>query len=319
MKTFIFPTITLAFVLLVSSAIANLLDCTMDRADLTAVVTAERRIEAVEHFSILLASTVKAIKADPNYDNFILFVHGRGLHPCHAFDKSLITDMESDYSAKVIMFHWPSWDGILAYPDKNARRSAKDLKAVLNRLAKYQQENKKKLRDIKFTLFTHSMGSIVLEELMLEEGGEGIGKIFDTVVINAAASSGEHHAKWVEKIQLSDNIYITVNKHDPTLGKAELYEEWRYWDKGWRLLGKSLVSKQGEEYSLADNTAYIDVTEAPFRHVYYLHRYLKKSPPAKAFYDQVMNGKPAKLDGEHGVIRVEKGKVFILAKTLPKT
>lgn len=220
-------------------------------------------------------------------------------------------DLESDYSARVIMFHWPSWEGVLAYPAENARKAAKDLKNVISSLTAYRRNNKELLKDVKFTLLTHSMGSIVLEEVIRNEGGESLSGVFDTVVINASASSGKKHAEWVEKIHLSDNIYITVNKHDPTLGKAELYEEWRYWDKGLRLLGKALVSKNGVEYALADNAKYIDLTKSPLRHVYYIHRYLKKSPAAKSFYDAVLNGIPANLDMEHGVMKIEKENIYV--------
>lgn len=299
-------------ILLPSAILGNLLNCNMKRANSTAVVTAERRIEPVALFETLLDDAVKSIERDDRFDNFILFVHGRGQHPCHAFDKKLIADLESDYSAKVIMYHWPSWEGVLGFPDKNARQSAKDLKAVIGSIAAYRDKHKERGKKIKFTLFTHSMGSIVLEEVMLNEGGDRLSNVFDTVVINASCSAGENHAKWVDKIRLSDHIYIVINQHDPTLGKAEMYEEWRYRDKGWRLLGKALVSKDGVEYALADNSTYIDVSRFPLRHVYYLHRYLKKSPAVKSFYDRALNGIPAKLDKAPGLLKIERERVYIL-------
>jgi hypothetical protein len=158
------------------------------------------------------------------------------------------------------------------------------------------------------------MGSIVLEALMLREGGDTLSGIFDTVLINASASSGEKHAKWVERIHLSDHIYITVNGHDPTLGKAELHEAFRHSDRGLRLLGKAVVSKDGVEYALARNAKYIDLTKSPLRHVYYLHRYLNDSPVAKSFFNSVLNGIPAGLDKARGLVKIDREQIYILGR-----
>lgn len=56
------------------------------------------------------------------------------------------------------MYHWPSWDRLLAYPEDNARKAAKDLRRVFEKLAEYRLKNKEAVKDIKFTLLTHSMG-----------------------------------------------------------------------------------------------------------------------------------------------------------------
>lgn len=87
-------------VVLPLAIMGNLLNCSAERAASAAVVTVEKRIESVALFEQLLDGAVARIKADENYDNLILFVHGRGQHPCHALEKSLIADLESDYSAK---------------------------------------------------------------------------------------------------------------------------------------------------------------------------------------------------------------------------
>lgn len=165
-------------------------------------------------------------------------------------------------------------------------------------------------------MLTHSMGSIVLEAFVLNEGGETITGVFDTVVINASASAGKNHAEWVEKMNFSDNIYITVNQHDPTLGQAEFHEAWRYRDSEWCLLGKSLVSKDGKNYALACNAKYVYLAKSPLRHVYYLHRYLKDSPVVKLYYDRVLNGLPAMLDKAHGLMKIERKKIYVLERKL---
>lgn len=312
LKIFCFVTLFIYTILLPAVSIGTTLSCKAERAKLTAVVTPEKVIKETGLFHELLDSAVKQIRKDEQYNNFILFVHGMGQHPCHAFDKSLIADMQKDYSAKVIMYHWPSWDGVMGFPDKKARESAKDLKKVLLDLKAYQEKNKDIVKDIKFSLMTHSMGSIVLEELLLNYNGESIPKLFDTIIINASCSSGKKHAFWVEKIQMSENIYITVNLQDPTLGKAELLEEWKYGGSGWSRLGKRLTSKDGVEIELAKNAIYVDIADCGFRHVYYLHRYLSRNSSVKLFFDSVLNGIPAIFDKTHGLKKIEREQIYFL-------
>ena len=60
------------------------------------------------------------------------------------------------------------------------------------------------------------------------------------------------------------------------------------------------------------NAIYIDVTPAPLRHVYNLHRYLNNSSAVKYFYDMVLNGLPAELDKAHGVQKLDRERVYIL-------
>ncbi|MGR9074024.1 MAG: alpha/beta hydrolase [Gammaproteobacteria bacterium] len=273
------------------------------------VVTVDRRIETIGSFTTLLDEAIKKIRSGNNADNLILFVHGRGKHPEKAFKKSLISDLESNYSAKVIMYHWPSWEGPLEFPEANARKSAKDFMSVLKDLSEYKRNNSELIQGIKFTLLTHSMGSIVLEESILKMARNPFGEIFDTIVISSSASAGKGHSKWVGKIDLSDNIYITINKDDPMLGKAGIKM------KG-RRLGKGLQNRDGVKFKLASNAKYIDLTESSLGHRYYLHRDLKDRPIAKGFFDKVLNGLPAILDQEHGVKELQRDRVYVLRRNL---
>lgn len=312
MKIIYITLVLICLLLLPSVSIGSFFGCDEKRAGLTAVVTPEKKIKPVEAFESLLDEAVQQIRRDDRYNNIILFVHGMGQHPCHAFDKSLISDMQTDYSAKVIMFHWPSWEGLLTFPEENAKSSAKDFKKVLLALEEFQKEKAELIGNIKVTLMTHSMGGIVLEEFIRSERGEAISNIFDTILINASASSGKNHAEWVQKIRMSNNIYVTVNLHDPTLGKAELHEEFDHDQKDQSRLGKRLISKNGVKVALANNAKYVDVTASDLRHVYYLHRYLKREPAVKYFFDRVLNGLPVKFNKTHGLKKVERKQIYIL-------
>jgi hypothetical protein len=258
------------------------------------VVTAQATILPASGSSRQLITTLEEIQSDPNCDNFILFVHGRGKHPEKAFKQRLLVDLESDYSAKVLMFHWPSWEGPLGFPEQEARNSADEFISVLGAIKTCRQTRPDLVKGIKFTLLTQSMGSLVLEEAVRRQSHGAMENLFDTLVMTAPASHTKDHSAWVDAMHLSEHTYIVFNRYDPVLASAGLKEMSR-------CLGKGLKSR-GQSVDLASNAVYVDATRVTLLHRYYLHRYLKTAPALKAFFDQVLNGMPATLpEGDHVV------------------
>ncbi len=268
------PAILFLFVLLIS--------CHKPNQQINALVTLNERVQPLAEVNTVIARVIKEINTSKKYDNLILFVHGRGKHPEKAFNKHLLVDLEKDYSAKVIMFHWPSWQGRFAFPTQKARNAAQDFLRVLQAFDQYKQENKNKINGIKFTLLTNSMGSIVLEQAMLDYDGT-LNIIFDTLLINASSSFAKNHSSWVDKINFSDQVYITINQEDKLLGKLGM----RFFGKR---LGKGTTSMLGRRFKLSLKADYIDVTKYRLKHRYYLHRDLIGKPELIEFYDDVLNG-----------------------------
>ena len=264
------------------------------------IVTAQGTICPLSDLSTLMIKTVQDINRDDQCDNLILFVHGRGKHPGKAFRQKLLTDLETDYSARVIMFHWPSWEGALAFPEQAARDSADDFISVLGALKTFKDNHADLTRNVKFTLLTQSMGSLVLEESILRRQDESMQGLFDTLVISAPASYTKDHAQWVNQMDLSEHIYILFNRDDPILGSAGIREMGRR-------LGKGLKSR-GEAVELSDQAIYIDATNILLLHRYYLHRNLKWAPELKHFFDEVLNGLPATLDTDSHIVQIHKQK-----------
>jgi len=262
------------------------------------VLTAKGSIHPISDFAYLLKDTLQDIQKESPCDNFILFVHGRGKHPSKAFKQRLLTDLEKDYSAKVLMFHWPSWDGSLGFPEQAARDSAEDFIAVLRAIKTFKENHTDLAQGVRFTLLTQSMGSLVLEESVLRLQNEPLGILFDTLVISASASCTRDHAAWVSRLDLSDCIYILINRNDPILGSAGLRERSRR-------LGKGLKSR-GKTVKLTDRAVYIDATKMTLFHRYYLHRNLRQSPALKRFFNQVLNGLPTTLDSTHDIILIHE-------------
>ena len=260
------------------------------------LVTVQRTVHPISDTTSLLEDALRDIHKGSQFDNFILYVHGRGKHPDKAFRQRLLTDLEKDYSAKVLMFHWPSWDGPLGFPEQAARDSAEAFVAVLKTIKAFKESHADLIQGVRFTLLTQSMGSLVLEESVLRLQGDSLGKLFDTLVICASASSTKDHAAWVSQLDLSDDVYILINRNDPILGPAGLRERGRRLGKGLKSRGKSVPT--------ADRAVYLDVTKATLFHRYYLHRRLKQSPALNRFFDQVLNGLPATLESDHSVVQI---------------
>lgn len=296
--------------LLIFISIVSLLACAGSNQGYTKstcrIVTADGHIIPINGFEQQLDRAIQSISSSDTCDNLILFIHGRGKHPDKAFRQRLLVDLEADYSARVIMFHWPSWNGLLAFPESQARDAANEFIEVLQCLDQYQREHAAEIKHIRVTLLTQSMGSLVLEESTLRTANTPLPQLFDTVIIGAPASSAADHAQWIDHLSLSENIYITLHRHDPVLGPAGI-------KKNACRLGKGLY-QNGKPVPLSQQANYVDVTKALVFHRYYLHRYVHHVPALKAFYDQVLNGYPATLTPEKKFVSRNQDQVYTLVR-----
>lgn len=269
-----------------------------------AIVTTDGQTVPTGQFHRVLNAAVAEIDQREDRDNIILFIHGRGKHPDKAHRQRLLADMEVDYSAKVLMFHWPSWKGLFGFPEAEARAAAPAFRDALIQLQTYRLQHPRRLDGIRFTLLTQSMGSLVLEESVIQSSPATLKNLFDTIVISAPASPTSGHRQWVDPLALSSQLFIMSHSHDPVLGSAELHTRAA-------CLGKSWPS---QEQGFAQQAVYLDVTHAWVVHRYYLHRYLKRSPNLQRFYDRVLNGLPAELAPENGIATTETPGVYRLAQ-----
>jgi esterase/lipase superfamily enzyme len=270
----------------------------------TSIVTVDGTISPVSAFPRVFKESLQTIKTNDRYDNFILFIHGRGKHPEKALNKKLIANLESDYSAKVIMFHWPSWQGTLAFPEDQARASADDFIRILRDIERVKKKHGDLTLSIRFALLTHSMGSLVLEQSVLNMGPQSPQGIFDTLLISASASSSQDHANWVNQLKLSRNLYITVNRYDPMLGPASIKELGRR-------LGMGLTN-QLRDVELAAQAHYIDVSATGPLHHYFLHHSLSRAPVTRQIMDQILNGLPATLVSNEHINEISRKQVYVI-------
>lgn len=217
--------------------------------------------------------------------NVVLFVHGRGAHPAKAINQRILARLAAEYGVTPIMLTWPS-TGTL-FPAEKALAAGPALADVLSALRDYKNAHPDLAGQVRFTLLTHSMGSIVLEGFLSGYQGGLPPDLLDNLVINASASAVDHHAEWIERIDFATGIYITYGRQDPALAAA-----------GIKLrntrLGRSGARQDGDEENMADNAVYVDFSDASWRHRFYIGK--GEQPCVYQFFNDALNGNHPDLD-----------------------
>ncbi len=243
--------------------------------------------------------------------NIVIFIHGRGAgkvkHPQKSI-KQQLPFIESEYDARVILFNWDgSGDGgPLGFPQKEARAAANDLFKLLTQLQKYKEKYSDQLNDVRFTLLTHSMGSIVVEETLLQHSDKIKPDVLDVLLLSSSASKAKKHSKWLNKASLASNVLVTLNSEDGGLGFGGILRG--------RRLGKGLKNK---ETSVRAN--YVDLSNTGVGHRYFIahtesgtQNGQKKNPCIKAFYKAALNGVPVDLETFPGIKKIKNKRVFVM-------
>lgn len=213
-------------------------------------------------------------------DNVIVYVHGRacgGGEPSKSLSGSM-PELETDYGARAIMFNWQGADvGCpLGFPEDEARAAGTAFAHTLHKLAYDRFIHPAVYAGLRITLLTHSMGSLVLEEATSTDTVAFPPGLFDTAVINAAASARDGHDAWLSTVVLSPHLYVTENDDDKVLLAASA-------------LGGTRLGKNVDGVTLASNAVYVDFTASTVNHAYYIHSG-QDGAHMTAFYDAVMNG-----------------------------
>lgn len=247
-----------------------------------------------QRFSIdQVAAAMDAVRAD-GAGNVIVYVHGRGCGGGGEPAKSIADVMpvlEADYGARVVMFNWPgSASGCpLGFPAGNASAAGPAFARVLHDLQQYEVDHPD--AGTKLTLITHSMGNIVLESAMANGGADLRPGLFDTVVLNSAATALRDHDLWLADVRFAPSVYVTLNDKDNVLAGAAV-------GRGARL-GKRLGTAK-----LAANATYVDFTAAGVGHQYFISTG-QRGQHMREFYDAVMNGTPYDFSTSTAIAQVD--------------
>lgn len=233
------------------------------------------------------------LAAKPSLANVIVFVHGRACGGGGEPGKSLgsvVPELESDYAAGVVMFHWPgSDDGCpLGFPEDQARAAGPALRTMVERLDEHLATHPATRAKIKLALLTHSMGNIVLEAALASKTGLAPA-VFATAILNSSATAAAGHAPWLARLDFATNVYVTVNSGDNVLLAAGA-------GRGARL-GRDLGTE-----TLTARAAYVDFSAANVNHQYYVSSG-QKGAHMRDFYRDALQGRVYDLAGSTAITK----------------
>lgn len=144
--------------------------------------------------------------------------------------------LSGKYELDVILFSWPSNPGGNATSISDlvqtkseylkalsiAESSAKALSDIFQNLSQSLNNysfDRVSRRQIKITLLTHSLGNYVFQNA-LNLLPSNVTKCFDNIILHQADVDSEKHEQWINQIKLTQNVYITINRHDSVLNAS---------------------------------------------------------------------------------------------------
>jgi len=245
----------------------------------------------------------------------VLFVHGRGKEPNKAIYGATFTEgkaihkIELGYGVRVLMFNWNSafkgWSFLdREVPLSNTAAGAESLGHVLHRLHAHQQHNEGLAKP---ALLVHSMGSIVVQKAVLNGQWPAVGPLFSSVLFSQPDADDVGHVGWLESLALRERTYVTLNKDDHVLRRSTDARP-----EGAQALGL------GTNEPLASHAVYVDLSRmGPTGKKDEDHEVFGKGAMngqilVCRFFEQVLTGKPVKLELGDNVESVERGVIHKL-------
>ncbi len=172
---------------------------------------------------------LKSIEEGMRYQrkrNLVVYVEGMGKNFVLAAERASEISKQNDVS--VVMMDYPSIHPGLGmhanfkYARHNASQSAPQLVSLLQELQRNKQQGKE-WTTVKWTLFLHSMGNILLERIAKEQLDSVLSPgLFDIVALNAPCVNQRNHHLWLEHLALGKTILVHYNHQDKQLNGAML-------------------------------------------------------------------------------------------------
>jgi len=231
----------------------------------------------------------------PEKRDIVVYTEGMGKIFTSNVERALL--MRSQYHVNVIMFDYASINTTyrpsrnFKFARSNARLSAHQYFQLLTAIQEAHQKREDWINQIKVSTFHHSMGNIVLMEMMKGQPVELLNNspFLDNIVINAACVPSKKHKEWVENIHFANKVYIHYNKSDWQLKGAHLLTLKRQ-------LGEKLVRP------LAKNATYVNFhDQVGAQHSYFLNfpqNDYRMTAEMRDYFVQLFGGNTAVLEEE---------------------
>lgn len=235
----------------------------------------------------------EAMNLLPEKRDIVVYTEGMGKIFTTNVERALL--MRSQYHVNVVMFDYSSINTTYKpsrnfyFAKNNARLSAPHYFKLLKRLQEARRDNESWVQHVKISTFYHSMGNIVLKEVMEHQQYEELNSLpfIDNLVINAACVPRKDHKEWVENIRFANKVYVHYNRMDLQL-------------KGAHML--TFRSQLGEKVvrGRAANATYINFhKEVGHQHSYFLNfpqNEYRMTDAVKEYFTQLFTGNNATLE-----------------------
>ncbi|MBN2165441.1 MAG: alpha/beta hydrolase [Marinilabiliaceae bacterium] len=219
-----------------------------------------------ENTTIRKATTKQLIRYYKNKNrNFLFFIHGYGKNLNEVINRA--RQIEDIYKVNVCFLYWP-------YQTNNGKKTT--LKQARTNIESHLPgfQNLLTLHNLlvgnfpesKHSIMAHSLGNYFFESYFSKTNNQITTKAkFDNLILNSAAVNDKHHSKWLAKMNIQKNIYITFNKHDFILRGMQIFTHSK------RPLGVNAKSKR------LNSATYINMSETvgyqkgkPSSHSYFI-------------------------------------------------
>ncbi|MFK7961973.1 MAG: alpha/beta hydrolase [Phycisphaerales bacterium] len=292
--------------------------------DLPARPTARERNSGKEYFASHYAAQMIFDRVNPQERgvegrNLVFFVHGYNNDLKAVLDRA--EAFEQQYGVECLVFSWPAngggLRGVTSYlsDKRDAQASAPAFNRVLEKMhdalvgynndsheriarravSRFPNDRAEQLRYVaermerrcpfRVTMVAHSMGNYVLKQALRTTTTAADRLIFDNVVLAAADTNNLDHGLWVDRLNVRNRVYVTINEDDFALGASRMK------------IGDQQLARLGHSVSQLNSVRafYVDFTGAP--DVGRSHAYFEGStaehPAIRAFFHRAFNGERA--------------------------
>lgn len=231
-------------------------------------------------------------------------VYGEGMGKDFPADIDRATRLTRVYDVTTVMFDWPTYRPNLTGGKnyKKARRQSTRVSSALCDLFKELEKMKPEIKtdSANLTLLLHSLGNRLIKEAVTNNF-IAKNKLFDDIVLNAPCVKMRRHRKWLEKLNIQENIYLTRNNKDRTLLLAKL---------------AGFTEQLGRRSALrkAKNAIYLNFSPVLEKeHNYFLMtNVLARHPDLKSIYSDIFHGKKVDFSDEKKFINQRNGQIITL-------
>ena len=229
--------------------------------------------------------------------DILIFVHGHGKNVPLVLTRA--NQIQERYGVSLVVFDWPSYNSNFNKSLSRVRRCGENFYNLLLQVKQYRDE--KFVADQKLSMLMHSLGNYFLTHMVVNGNNQYLEeKIFDNIIVNAAAVKSKEHGEVISQLRIQERIYIAFNKNDRVLRGAHLL-------MSGKMLGNEALAP------LVPNASYVDFSPvAGSEHTYFAgyHRFEDDLPAFMQFYHGAFHGEDVDLSNASLFKKTSEGEIY---------